>query len=91
MKHLAKDLHRAADIIDKQVEQQNAMWVHRLAQSGLGKDVSALVSAVQWLERTGRVRNTTWPRNTQEARRSRYLMAYLPSSSPAASRAPSPD
>lgn len=66
------------------------MWTQRLTGTGFGKDASALVAAVRWLERTGRVRDTTWPRNAQESRKSRYLMGYMPSSSPNPSRASSP-
>lgn len=90
LKQLAKDLRESADIIDRQINQRNALWARRLTGFGFGKDVSALVAAVRWQERTGRVRTTTWPRNAQESRKSRFLMGYLPSSSPAPSRASSP-
>lgn len=66
------------------------MWARRMVNSGVGKQISELVNAVRWAEKTGRIRNTTWARNRQEARKSKYLMGYLPSSSPPGTRAPSP-
>lgn len=90
LEQLEGDLRKAADIVSQQRRQRNALWAKRMAKSDIGKEISALVNAVQWVEKTGRVRNTTWARNPQEARRTKYLMGYLPSSSPPASRASSP-
>ncbi|KAF9231593.1 hypothetical protein BU15DRAFT_82198 [Melanogaster broomeanus] len=69
-------LREAADRLESQLVHRNRLWMKNIATSSWLKGVERFVKDTNHVEVTGRVRNTTWPRNAAETKRSRHVMGY---------------
>ncbi|KAH7904418.1 hypothetical protein BJ138DRAFT_1019167 [Hygrophoropsis aurantiaca] len=69
-------LREAAARLDAQIPHKNKLWMKNVAESGWLKGVERFVNDTNRVESTGRARDTTWPRNAAEAKRSRNVMGY---------------
>ncbi|KAJ3751280.1 hypothetical protein DFH05DRAFT_1385646 [Lentinula detonsa] len=74
----AQELQQAAEIIQKQVQDWNPIWLKSLKDRNVGQDVSNLVTDVRRHKGSARVRDTTWPRagDYTGTRRMRNTMGY---------------
>ena len=76
MLETAKIFEEAAAIIRSQVPHNNNLWMKGISKSCMVAKAKTLVENVHYLEMTGRTRRTTWPRNSKDAERTKYLMGY---------------
>ncbi|KAJ7679517.1 hypothetical protein DFH06DRAFT_1316415 [Mycena polygramma] len=72
----ADDLEKAAAILRAQVPHRNRLWLSSIVKQDIGGDVTQMVADIHRFETTSRVRDTTWPQDKKERRRTQNTMGY---------------
>lgn len=78
----ADEIQRCADKMKEQLKYKNPIWLKGLMRRNMGKDISYLLDDLEYVEKNGQTRRTTWgeggsgQRKKENSRRAGNVMGY---------------